>query len=407
MDLKLFPHKLSGTIQPPPSKSQAHRLLIGAALAKGESKLEGIQCSQDVMATIRCMRSLGADIREEVGIVRGMEYGSFAQSDSLPRLDCGESGSTLRFLIPIALAVAGGGQFTGAKRLMERPLDPYKRLFQEKGVRWTQSEGVLRVEGRLEPGSYRLEGNVSSQFITGLLFALPLLPGDSELMLTTPLESSGYVEMTIEALRFFGIEVDEISGGWHIPGKQVYHPAVGRVEADYSQAAFYYAAAHMGNAVCVAGMNPVSRQGDRVILQQMEQLMQPGTVTIDVRECPDLVPPLAVMSALRAGECTRLVGAGRLRIKESDRLHTVAEQLNCLGAQITEEQDRLVIFGVPRFLGGIVSGCNDHRIAMMLAMAATRSEGEILLHGADCVRKSYPNFWEDYVALGGAIERMG
>lgn len=406
MDLKITPHPLSGSIQPPPSKSQAHRLMIGAALAKGQSKLEGIALSQDILATMGCMRALGANISEDGSLVQGVQQSrvSFAE---LPRFDCGESGSTLRFLIPIALAVAGGGFFTGAERLMERPLGPYEALFAEKGIDLVRDKGTLRVEGTLKAGLYRLAGNVSSQFITGLLYALPILHGDSEIMLTTKLESSGYVDMTLDALEQFGITVEPTPTGWKIPGNQTYHSADCAVEPDYSQAAFYYAAALLGNEVFIRGMNPNSKQGDRVILQQMEQLKQQGTVTIDVRECPDLVPPLAVAAAFRAGERTHITGAARLRIKESDRLHTVTEQLNQLGCKIVEQEDSLEIMGVSTVSGGTVSGCNDHRIAMMLAIAATRSKGEILLQGAECVEKSYPDFWKDYVTLGGAIERMG
>lgn len=406
MDLNITPHRLSGVIQPPPSKSQAHRLMIGAALAKGQSRLEGIALSQDILATMRCMRALGAKIREDGALVQGLQTIGAAKT-RLPQLDCGESGSTLRFLIPIALVVAGGGVFTGAGRLMERPLGPYETLFAEKGIELVRENGTLRVEGQLKAGVYHLAGNVSSQFITGLLYALPLLQGDSELMLTTSLESSGYVDMTLDALKRFGITVEPTLTGWNIPGNQTYRPADCTVEPDYSQAAFYYAASLIGNEVTVKGMNPDSKQGDRAILQQMEQLKQQGSVTIDVRECPDLVPPLAVAAAFRAGERTRITGAARLRIKESDRLHTVTEQLNRLGCQIVEQQDSLEIVGVETGSGGLVSGCNDHRIAMMLAIAATRSEGTVLLQGAECVEKSYPDFWKDYVTLGGAIERMG
>ncbi len=406
MELKIKPHRLSGAIQPPPSKSQAHRLMIGAALANGESQLEQVALSQDISATMRCMRALGASISEDGSNISGVPELGTRQTE-LPRLDCGASGSTLRFLIPVALAVAGGGVFTGAERLMERPLGPYETLFGEKGIAFVREQGMLRVEGQLTPGIYYLPGNVSSQFITGLLYALPLLNDDSELMLTTELESSGYVDMTLDALRQFGVAVKPTSKGWKIPGNQRYCPISCRVEPDYSQAAFYYAAALLGNPVTVEGMSPDSKQGDRVILEQMEQLKQPGTVTLDVRECPDLVPPLAVAAAFRTGACTKIIGAARLRIKESDRLHTVTQQLNCLGCQITEREDSLEIFGVPSISGGTVSGCNDHRIAMMLAIAATRATGELVLRGAECVEKSYPDFWEDYVTLGGKIERIG
>ena len=217
MKVTITPRKLSGTVQPPSSKSQSHRLIIAAALAKGESRLHNISPSQDITATLRCMTALGARAAGEA--VYGVpEIG--VERDLLPRLDCGESGSTLRFLIPVALAVAGGGIFTGHGRLMERPMEPYKKLFREKGVFYQATSGQITVKGTLKPGTYQIPGNISSQFITGLLYALPLLAGDSELVLTTPLESAAYVDMTLEALGQFGVDIQPTEAGWHIPGHQ-------------------------------------------------------------------------------------------------------------------------------------------------------------------------------------------
>jgi 3-phosphoshikimate 1-carboxyvinyltransferase len=246
---------------------------------------------------------------------------------------------------------------------------------------------------------------VSSQFITGLLFALPLLKGDSTLHLTTPLESAGYVSMTLDALRQFGISVTATPWGWIIPGDQTYRPSQVHVEADYSQSAFFYAARGMGNPLTVTGMDPASHQGDRMILPYSLQLNGPGPVELDVRECPDLVPALAVRAALRPGEETRIVGAGRLRIKESDRLASITAVLQALGADIQEEPDSLVIHGKDSLQGGVTLDVwNDHRIAMMAAIAATRCKDPVTVLGAECVQKSYPTFWEDYRALGGIAE---
>lgn len=405
MKLKITPRRLCGFITPPPSKSQAHRLIIAAALAEGESRLLNMALSKDIIATLDCMRALGAWCSTGGSLIRGLG-GKRKTFDRLPELDCCESGSTLRFLIPVALAVAGGGVFSGQGRLMERPQGPYERICAERGITFRREGGKLRVEGTLTSGIFTLPGDVSSQFITGLMYALPLLEGDSDIMLTTPLESSGYVDMTLDALDRFGITVEPVEGGWHIPGGQHYIEQNGAVESDYSQAGFYFAAKALGSELTILGLNDGSAQGDRVIEDHYQALTRPGEVTIDVRECPDLVPPLALMAALRAGETTHIVGAARLRIKESDRLDTVTTQLNLLGADVEQGADFLRLRGVERLHGGAVSGCNDHRIAMMLAMAATAADGTVWLDGAECVSKSYPNFWEDYVALGGQVERM-
>ena len=405
MDVKITPARLSGAITPPPSKSQAHRLIIAAALAEGESHLSNVALSQDIIATLNCMRALGARSVKDGGLIRGLG-GRKQRFDHLPQLDCGESGSTLRFLIPVALAVAGGGVFSGHGRLMERPQGPYEKLFAEKNISFRRENGILRVEGRLTSGTYELPGDVSSQFITGLMYALPMLDGDSEIRLTTPLESSGYVDMTIDALNLFGVQIERVEGGWHIPGGQCGRARDAAVESDYSQAGFFFAARLLGSNVKILGLNPNSAQGDAVIVPYAERLARSGEVTLDVSQCPDLVPPLAAMAALRTGETTHIIGAARLRIKESDRLATVTAQLNALGADIEELPDALTIYGVDSLRGGTVSGCNDHRIAMMLAIAATRASGDVTITGAECVAKSYPNFWEDYAALGGRVERL-
>ena len=389
MNVTITPGLLRGAITPPPSKSQAHRLLIAAALADGESRIEHLADSQDIQATRRCMAALKAP------------------GEDLPVLDCGESGSTLRFLIPVALALRGGGRFTGRGRLMERPQKPYFDLFDEKGIAYRQEDGVLTVQGRLTPGTFALPGDVSSQFVTGLLYALPLLEGDSRITLTTPLESRGYVDMTLEALERFGIRAECPDGRTlRVPGGQTYRPCRAAVESDYSQAAFYYAANGLGGQVEILGLNPRSAQGDRCIVHYHMQLCGPGEAELDVSQCPDLVPPLAAHAALRQG-ITRIVNAARLRIKESDRLTAVTQVLTALGADVVEGADRLTITGQPEGLAGgvTVDSHNDHRIAMMAAIAATRCAAPVTIIGAECVAKSYPDFWEDYERLGGQIQR--
>lgn len=387
MKLKLTPTKLHGAITPPPSKSYAHRALIAAALAGGGSELINLADSKDIIATRRCLDALASSHEE------------------LPLLDCGESGSTLRFLIPVALAVRGGARFTGQGRLMERPQKPYFDLFEEKGIFYELLHGVLTVTGTLSPGDYCLPGDVSSQFVTGLLYSLPLLKGGpSRIILTSPLESRNYVDMTVEVMEHFGVKAEATTDGWLIPGNQVYKPNSLSIEADWSQAGFFYAALGLGSQLDIQGMNLQSTQGDRRIVPYYEKLIQNGDVELDVSQCPDLVPPLAVLASVRSGT-TRIINAARLRIKESDRLATVTRTLNALGAQVEEYPDSLTIHGVDALSGGVaVDCCNDHRIAMMAAVAATRCARPVILNGAQCVAKSYPNFWEDYSRLGGQIE---
>ena len=412
MDITITPGRLAGAVTPPPSKSQAHRLLIAAALAHGESVISHVALSQDIEATIRCLEELGAGFAwaGDTVTVRGM--GANAMSPlrrmAYPRLDCGESGSTLRFLIPIALAVRGGGIFTGRGRLMERPLKPYFDLFDEKGIFYEQKDGVLTVAGMLTPGEYRLPGDVSSQFFTGLLFALSLLNGPSAIIPTTPLESEGYIRMTLQAMGQFGVEMPvtmSLPPHYHPQGNQTYRAADASVEADWSQAAFWYAAMYLWD-VDVQGMNLRSAQGDRVMADYYDRFFM-WADSFDLSNCPDLAPPLAVMAALRSGGgVTRLTNAARLRLKESDRLASVTAVLRALGADVTEGPDFLEIRGRETLAGGVtVDSFNDHRIAMMAAIAATKCVKPVTITGAQCVAKSYPGFWEDFERLGGKIER--
>lgn len=403
MKVTITPKKLSGTVQAPPSKSQAHRFIIGAALAQGTSHLANVTQSQDIAATLRCMKALGAVIEEKGSVITGITRRS--AGGALPVLDCGESGSTIRFLMPIALATAGGGIFKGHGRLLERPYGPYEVIFEKQNITFTRQPGQITLSGTLKPGRFELPGDVSSQFITGLLYTLPLLEGDSELVLTTALESRGYVDLTLEALDQFGIVIQPTETGWKVPGNQCYRPAQVTVEGDYSQASNFILAASLGNALQVEGLRDTSVQGDRMICDYARQLDQIGEVTLDVSQCPDLVPVLSMRAALRAGETTHIVGAARLRLKESDRLDTVTTELNKLGAQVEQTPDTLCIQGVKQLHGGLCNSHQDHRIAMMLAMAATCATEPVEVQGAESVAKSYPDFWDVYESLGGVIAR--
>lgn len=382
------PGILLGAVTPPPSKSQLHRILIAQALSGSTLRPVDPEEGEDIAATRRCLAELLT-----------------GKKNKLPRLDCGQSGSTLRFLIPVALLLRGGGIFTGEGRLMERPLKPYFDLFEQKGIRWTQEGDTLTVEGTLTPGEYRLPGDVSSQFITGLLFALPRLAGDSQIRLTTPLESRPYVDMTTAVLERFGIRINGQENGFFVPGNQCYQ--VGeqiRPEADWSQAAFWYAANFLDSRIKISGLNQKSTQGDRQIGLWYWTLARPGAVTLDLSQNPDLLPAAALMAAFRVGE-TKLENAARLRDKESDRLSAVAQVLTALGAEVEELPDGLILHGPATLRGGVTVDCKgDHRIAMMTAVAATKCAQPVTIPGAECVEKSYPGFWEHFGQLGGKLD---
>lgn len=404
MDVQITPRRLSGVVTPPPSKSLAHRYVIAASLAAGTSSVKNVAFSEDIEATLRCMGALGArwEVSEQGLRITGIG-GKRRPFGDLPRFDCGESGSTLRFLLPIALAVDQGGTFTGRGRLMERPQQPYFDLFDQRGIFHAQEEGVLTVRGSLSPGEYRLRGDVSSQFFTGLLLALPLLEGPSVIISTTKLESAPYAAMTMGVLARCGIRVrwsQALNGFGVEPG--IYSPFEETVEADWSQAAFWYAALSLGSNLRLRGLNGQSSQGDAAVVAHYKKLSLTGEVKISLADCPDLLPPLAVMAAVRRGT-TRFTHAARLRLKESDRLATVARMLKALGGAAAEEEDGLTVYGVSTLPGGVVDGANDHRIVMAAAVAATRCQGAVVIRGAEAVRKSYPNFWRDYEDLGGAV----
>lgn len=347
----------------------------------------------------------------------------------MQEINCRESGSALRFLIPIFGALEIPATFIGSGRLPDRPLGIYETLLPEHGVSAETAGGLpLTTRGKLQPGRYALPGNVSSQFITGLLFALPLLEEDSEIILTTGLESKGYIDLTIETLRLFAIEIQETAGGWKIPGKQKYQPADCTVEGDWSQAVFFLTAAALsrnGAGIRLCGLDENSRQGDRTCVELFRQFgldlsFEKGDllarnpnynapygglkgIEIDAAQIPDLVPGLSVCAALCEGE-TRIVNAGRLRIKESDRLAAMETVINTLGGKAEITQDSMRITGVESYHAASLDGCNDHRIVMAASCAAFKSTGDITVSDAHSVRKSYPGFYKDYVQIGGKAD---
>lgn len=424
--IKIEPATLQGQIRIPPSKSISHRAVICAGLAAGTSRIENLIFSEDITATLNGMSMLGTKVvRAETAAEGEPSAVEIAGTPDLllsgDIIDCQESGSTLRFLIPLAMKTGRKVSFTGRGKLVERPLDVYYQMFEEQGLTYHTIGGFLplTVEGSLQAGIYQVKGNVSSQFITGLMFLLPLLTADSKIVITTDLESKGYVDLTMDVQKKFGIEIENKDyREFAVKGGQKYQSCRYRVEGDYSQAAFWLVAGALGGKTDLLDLNPASLQGDRVILDIAQGmgvdfqkhsngvLVLPastrGTV-IDAGQCPDLVPVLTVLAALSKGT-TRIINAARLRIKESDRLKTISSELNKLGANVQELDEGLLIEGVESLHGGTVDSWNDHRIAMALAVASIRSTGPVILTGADAVKKSYPHFWSDFAKLGGKIQ---
>lgn len=399
MDVRITPAKLSGSVRIPGSKSAAHRAIIAASLAKGTSLLTNVTMSKDIEATMGAMTALGAQFTVEGDTVR--VTGSGGKAAGKCTIDCNESGSTLRFIIPIASALGAEAEFLGKGRLPERPIDIYKRELSRHGISFTSSEMPYRISGRLTGGTYEIEGNVSSQFITGLLFALPLVPEDSTIRMTSHLESRPYVDMTIQTLRRAGITVHETEDSFTIPGGQSYSPCDIQVEGDYSQAAFFCTANALGCDISVEGLDPDSVQGDKRILQIVEN-MSAGSFNEDCSDIPDLVPIMAVLAAFGRDRSV-IYNAQRLRIKESDRLAAVSDMLGRLGGDVTVTEDGLIICPTGKMTGGQVDSFGDHRIVMAAAIAAVGCSGDVVIRGAQAVEKSYPDFFKDYIHLGGKV----
>ena len=388
---------LRGQIQVPASKTVAHRLLIAAALSDRPTDILLDQSNADIDATARCLNALGAHINR---LENGFSVEPITRVGSEECiLNCGESGSTLRFLLPICAALGANARLEGTGRLPERPNAPLTEAMCAHGIIASSDCVPIVLSGKLRGGAYSIAGNISSQYITGLLVALPVCDEDSVLTLSTPLESASYVDITLHVLKLFGIEIIPTSHGWRIPGGQRYHtPEQVTVEGDWSSAAFWLAANAMGNEIHCAGLIDESRQGDRKIRELLNNLGG----TIEVSDTPDLVPALAIAASVHEGT-TVIIGAERLRIKESDRLRAIFDMLTSLGGCCEERRDGLIISGKPILRGGKVEGYNDHRIVMAAAIAATRCEQPLIITDAHAVQKSYPTFWEQYALLGGNV----
>ena len=404
MDMKISPSVLRGNLSIPASKSCAHRAVICAALADGVSTLSGITMSKDIEATISSMTALGAsfEINGDIVTVKGIS-GSI---DGTAEIDCNESGSTLRFIMPVAAALGVKSVFIGKGRLPQRPIDIYKRELKNHGITFHTEEMPYEISGVLTGGKYEIEGNVSSQFITGLLFALPLAKEDSEIIMTSHLESRPYVDITIDILRRYGIEISETENSFLIKGNQKYTPYDEHIEGDYSQAAFFFVANALGSDVNILNLKENSVQGDKAITDIIADTLKNGSVTgykADCSDIPDLVPILSVLGAYGNMPST-IYNAERLRIKESDRLAACADMLNNLGGNVTVTSDGLEIMPTNGLNGGTIDSYGDHRIVMAAAIAALNCKGDVIIKGAEAAEKSYPTFFEDYVKLGGIAD---
>ena len=394
------PGPLGGSIKAIPSKSQAHRLLICAALAKNESRIICPSSSEDIEATVSCLRALGAEIEYEGGVY---SVKPIKRPGAMAEMDCGESGSTLRFLLPVVCALGCGARIRMHGRLPHRPLSPLWEELERCGAELSRiEEDVIEVKGRLWENSFSIAANISSQFVSGLLFALAIMRG-GEVELVGEIESAPYIEMTIQALIDFGAHI-ELEGNvlrFSTPGLR--SSGEMEVEGDWSNGAFWMAAGMLsGGKVHCSGLDMGSAQGDCAVMEAGEAIMR-GNATIDAKDIPDLVPVLSVLASVSPGT-TRFVNAGRLRLKESDRLSSVAQMLTALGGKAQETEDGLIIERVSMLRGGIVDSHGDHRIAMSAAVAAIASIGEVVIENAQCVSKSYPAFWDDYAALGGKVK---
>ena len=395
MDIKIYPSIAKGAIYAPSSKSYAHRLMICASLAKGNSVIDNIGTNDDILATISCLRELGAriDINGTKATVKGIEKN---KKNSETELFCNESGSTLRFLIPISLLFFEKTYFSGKGKLMERPQSVYEKLFEESGCYLEKLDNRYVGGGELKSGVFKIPGNVSSQFITGLLFVLPLLNGDSEIVLTSPLESAPYVDITIDALLKFGVEIKKTQTGFFVKGYQQYVPCNISVEGDWSNAAFLDAFNLIGGDVAVKGLDYGSLQGDK-IYRGFYTRIKDEVPELDITDCPDLGPVLIALASINNGAV--LTGTKRLKIKESDRGLAMKTELKKFGVPIEINENNIVIPKTILKAPEEPLCChNDHRIAMSLAVICSKTGG--YLTEADCVKKSYPEFFDDIKKLG-------
>ncbi len=411
-DIKIAPSILSGLVPAIGSKSDIHRLLICAGLCDEETVIKGVTRSDDIDATAECLRQLGVGV-EFSGRICTVTPGKGIEG--VPSLDCHESGSTLRFMLPVAAALTDKASFTGRGRLPRRPIGDLVTAMEKGGVSFSSESLPLEISGRLTAGEYLLPGNVSSQYVSGLLMALAVTEGESEIILTSDLESTSYVNMTISTLAMFGVRAIRTERGYKITGKKcLKSPKKAVADGDWSNAAFFICAGAFRDEVTVTGLDPFSAQGDKRVCEFLKgfgaavitvnsqvtvSAEQLHACDIDLSDNPDLLPILAVVATQAVGT-SRFTGAKRLKLKESDRLLTVADMINSLGGEAKVLPDGIIVKGAP-LVGGEVDSHNDHRIAMAAAIAASVCSQPVIIKGAKAVNKSYPTFFEDFARLGG------
>ncbi len=417
MTVTVFPSRLSGVVPAIASKSVLHRLLICSALSDGETRIDNVTMSKDIAATISAVAGLG----KSVTFCDGSLYVRDGVHSEV--INVNESGSTFRFILPVAAAVSNGAFLTvnGSDYLASRPISPlYEQLVAHGAVLSEKGRFPMRIGGKLSSGEYTLPGNISSQFISGLLFALPLCDSDSRIIIEGKLESKPYIDITVDCLKEFGITIERTEDGYFVRGGQkCVSPGVAECEGDCSNAAFFLAAGALSdNFTGVSGLKASTSQGDVAVIELLERFGAEkrdsdgcvefrgaalNAIDIDASDIPDLVPILSLVASVASGETT-IYGASRLRLKESNRLFSVSNVLSQLGASITETADGLSVVGVERLHGGRVSAHNDHRIAMTAAIASLVSDGEIVIDGFEAINKSYPDFIRDFTAVGGKLE---
>ena len=410
MEVRIVPSPLGGRVTVPPSKSAAHRALICAALANGQSRVTPYCTSKDIKATVFCLKSLGMNIEEDKNGYT-VSKGEIKKNSTL---NFNESGSTARFLLPIAAALGADITAVGEGRLPERPMDTLTKLFREHGVDASSDSLPITLNGKLSGGNFCLPGNISSQFISGLLLAAPLIEGEVSIVPTTAPQSVGYIDMTVSAMKKYGAKVSETNNGWLVSKDARYTASNTVIEGDWSQAAFFMAAAAIGADIKIEGLDFASLQGDMAALDVFAAFganisIEDGVlhvkkgklrgIEVNAENIPDMVPAIAATAAFAEGK-TVIHSAERLRLKESDRIKTTLAALNAMGIETEEKPDGMVIYGgTPK--GATLDGANDHRIVMAFSVAAAFAKGESIITGAEAVNKSYPEFFEDFKKIGG------
>lgn len=413
----IMPRNLSGSLRLPPSKSLSHRAIIAASIANGVSKIDNVMYSDDIIATLDIMEEFGAKIQrgKDTLIIEG------TQNFKLPNrpLDCKESGSTLRFLIPFGLMVDGECEFVGRGKLVTRPIETYIEILKKQNIDYEYSGKLpLKLNGKIKADEFIVPGNISSQFITGLLFVLPMLEKDSKIIIQGKLESKGYIDLTIDMLSLYGVTIDHDNyEEFYIKGNQTYQSRDYCIEGDYSQLAFWIVAGTIGERIEIDNIRENSLQGDKKVIDIVQSMggnlrfegdrliVEPAHtkgVTIDASQCPDIIPVLCVLGALSDGE-TRIINGDRLRIKESDRIKATIDIIEKLGGFAVETSDGMIIKGNSKFHGCELDSWNDHRIAMAGAIGGIRARGKVSISRSGAINKSYPSFFQDYEKLGGKI----